>query len=958
MNASITSTRNDELKPASIWQLSPVDLARQLATDGEQGLSALEASRRLESQGHNELPESPPPSWLALLLSQFTSVIVWVLIGAALVSGLLEDWVDAAAIVAIVLLNGLLGFVQEFRAERSLAALKRLSVATAKVLRDGALFIIPARDIVPGDVVLLEAGDRIPADARLVYATNFQTQEASLTGESTPVSKGNQGIDRAELPLADRSNMVFMGTVAVSGKARGLVVATGLGTELGRIAAMIQNAAEAERTETPLQRRLEQFGYTLLWLALGVVSVVFALGYLRGEPAVAMFLTSVSLAVAAVPEGLPAVVTITLALGVTRMVRRNALIRKLPAVETLGSATVICSDKTGTLTKNEMTVTTIFTGDSMFAVSGEGYEPVGEIREMLDVNRETHSDEGRLSSSDNCVREIRFTPPLSPQPSVLSPESSVQNTQHLALQPALRELLTTGVLCNGAQLRQEEGTWRILGDPTEGALLVAAAKAGLHREDLDPAHPFLGEIPFDPERKMMTIVRRTPTGPMAYVKGAPDVLLRRCSYLMASDGSIEPLSDVTRDRIVAANAKFAHQALRVLGLAERRLTKEPDRVQASVLEHELVFVGLQAMKDPLRSEVQTAVQVCHEAGIRTVMITGDHKDTAMAIAEELGILKGPGQALTGMELDRLSDNVLETRVEEFSVYARVSAEHKLRIVKAWKASGAIVAMTGDGVNDAPAVKAADIGVAMGMTGTDVTKEASDMVVTDDNFASIAAAVEEGRGVFDNIRKTIHFLLSCNVSEVLVMLFAALFGLPLPLLPIQILWMNLVTDGFPALALAVDPKSPDLMKRRPRRPDAKLLDVGRLISIGLEGLVLSAIALGAFAYSLYGLHQDVEQARTVAFTVLVIVQLVHAFNSRSDRWSLFQVGIGSNRPLLLAVMLSLTIQVALLTLPFAAPIFKVVPLPLEDWLLMGATGILPFVIMEFVKWRRRRWSSVV
>lgn len=926
MNPSSTTIPEQERPTAEMWRLSAEDVVRQVGADAEHGLAIQEAQRRLDNQGANELPESPPPSLLSLFLSQFSSVIVWVLIGAAVVSGLLGDWVDSVAILAIVLLNGILGFVQEFRAERSLAALRRMSIATARVLRGGILHVIPAREVVPGDVILLEAGDRIPADARLVYTTNFHTQEASLTGESTPVEKGDQAINRGDVPLADRSNMVFMGTVAVSGKARGLVTATGLRTELGHIATMIQKAAEAERTETPLQRRLEQFGYTLLWLALGVVSVVFALGYLRGEPVVTMFLTSVSLAVAAVPEGLPAVVTITLALGVTRMVRRNALIRKLPAVETLGSATVICSDKTGTLTKNEMTVTKLFMGEEVFEVTGEGYEPVGEIREY---RAEFLGQEEKAS----------------PKYSVLSPQSS-------AFPSGLRELLTASVLCNGATLKQEEGSWRILGDPTEGALLVAAAKAGLRMEELEPSHHFLGEIPFDPERKMMTIVRQLPHGPVAYVKGAPDVLLDRCTHRLGTDGTIELLSDATRAAILDANAGFAHQALRVLGLGQRRLSQKPDSYQSSELEQQLVFLGLAAMKDPLRAEAKVAVQACHDAGIRTVMITGDHKDTAIAIAEELGSLKGARQALTGVELDRLSDEALAKQVDQFAVYARVSAEHKLRIVKAWKSTGAIVAMTGDGVNDAPAVKVADIGVAMGITGTDVTKEASDMVVTDDNFASITAAVEEGRGIFDNIRKTVHFLLSCNVSEVLVMLFATLLGLPLPLLPIQILWMNLVTDGFPALALAVDPKAPDLMKRRPRRPEAQLLDGGRLIAIGFEGLMLSAVALGAFAYSLYGLNQDVEQARTVAFTVLVINQLVHAFNCRSDRWSLFQVGLGTNRSLLLAFALSLGIQVAVLTIPPIASIFKVAALPLEDWVLMGATGILPFAIMEAIKfWRR-------
>lgn len=934
-------TRND-VSAVRPWHSVPVEaLAKELRTDLDAGLDSEEAGRRQASKGFNELPEAPPPSLLKLFLSQFTSVIVWVLIGAAAVSGLLEDWLDAAAILAIVFLNGLLGFIQEFRAERSLAALRKMSISMARVFRDGVLRSIPARELVPGDLILLEAGDRVPADARLTYVTNFQTQEASLTGESTPVQKGAEVIDRAEVPLADRTSMVFMGTVAVSGKARAVVTATGLRTELGHIAAMIQKAAAAERTETPLQRRLEQFGYTLLWLALGVVSVVFVLGYLRGEPLMVMFLTSVSLAVAAVPEGLPAVVTITLALGVTRMAKRHALIRKLPAVETLGSATVICTDKTGTLTKNEMTVTKLFVGDTVLDVTGEGYSPVGTIREALGVKGEVSSedmnDQWSIVHGEGATSE--YSIPLTPHASPLT--------------AGVCDLLTAVVLCNGASLQQKEGSWRILGDPTEGALLVVAAKTGLRIEQLEPTHRFLGEVPFDSERKMMTVVRQTSDGPVAYVKGAPDVLLRRCTHRLAMDGTDEPLTESMRAALLDANASFAHQALRVLAMARRRLDREPDAFRAQELEERLVFLGLAAMKDPLRPEAKAAVQACHEAGIRTVMITGDHKDTAAAIAEELRGAKEPIQSFSGTELDRLSDDELNRTVEQVAVYARVSAEHKLRIVKAWKARGAVVAMTGDGVNDAPAIKEADIGVAMGIAGTDVTKEASDMVVTDDNFASIAAAVEEGRAVFDNIRKTVHFLLSCNVSEVLVMLFATLLGMPLPLLPIQILWMNLVTDGIPALALAVDPKAPDLMKRRPRKPEARLLSGNRLAAIGAEGLMLSAIALGAFAYSLYGLHQDVEQARTVAFTVLVVVQLVHAFNCRSERWSLFQVGVATNRPLLLAVILSFGIQAAVLTIPVAAPIFKVASLPIEDWILMGATGILPFVIMEAVKgWRRR------
>ena len=887
--------------PSPSWHaLSPQEVATALSANLSDGLDDEEVVRG-RREGFNELPEPPPPSLVKLFLSQFTSVIIWVLLGAAVVSGLLEDWLDAAAIMAIVFLNGVLGFIQEFRAERSLAALRRMSVAMARVIRRGDVQSIPARELVPGDLLVLEAGDRIAADVRLIYTAGFQTQEASLTGESTPVQKDAHVVVSGDVPLADRTNMAFMGTIAVSGKSRALVVATGVKTELGRIASMIHQAAEAEKVETPLQRRLEQFGYTLLWLALAVVAIVFGLGYWRGEPLLEMFLTSVSLAVAAVPEGLPAVVTITLALGVTRMAKRHALIRKLPAVETLGSATVICTDKTGTLTKNEMTVTTLVVGDARFEVDSAEF----------------------------------------PLP------------RHA---PGTKQLLTAAVLCNGAGLHDQNGIRRVIGDPTEGALLVLAEKFGMTKQALEREAPFESEIPFDAERKMMTIIRRSPAGNMAYVKGAPDVLLPRCTQRLGLDGHVEPLDERHRQEILATNGVLAGQALRVLGVAHRLLSAPQGKMQTAAIEQELVFLGLMAMKDPLRPEAVDAVRLCREAGITTTMITGDHKDTAVAIARELGLYQGNSSALSAHDLEKLTDEQLARRVESVSVYARVSAEHKLRIVQAWKRRGAVVAMTGDGVNDAPAIKAADIGVAMGITGTDVTKEASDMVVTDDNFASIAAAVEEGRAVFDNIRKTVHFLLSCNVSEVLVMLFSTLLGLPLPLLPIQILWMNLVTDGIPALALAVDPKAPDLMKRRPRRPDARLLDGKRLVVIGIEGLMLSVIALGAFVYSLYGWHQTVEEARTVAFTVMVVAQLVHAFNCRSEQLSLFHVGLFTNRALVWAFLLSFVMQVAVLTVPTASAIFKVSPLPLENWELMAAMVLLPLILVEAAKWNKRLSST--
>jgi Ca2+-transporting ATPase len=883
--------------------LAPETLARELEAALESGLTDQEANRRLARYGPNELPEVPPPSPFTLFLRQFASLVIWVLIGAAVVSGFLHEWVDATAILAIVLLNAILGFVQEYKAERALASLKRMSVTTARVVRDGLVRSIPARELVPGDLIQVEAGDRVPADARLVYATGLRSQEAALTGESTPVEKATEPLAESTA-LADRTNMVFLGTTMAAGKGRALVVTTGSGTELGRIATLMRATGPEE---TPLQKRLERFGLLLLYLALGIVTVVFVLGVLRGEPLIGMFLTSVSLAVAAIPEGLPAIVTITLALGVTRMVARHALIRRLPAVETLGSTTVICTDKTGTLTKNEMTVTRLSIYGRTFEVTGEGYEPKGEVRPL--------------------------TPPLSP------------GGRGGGEGEALRALLTAAVLCNGATLSREDGTWRVVGDPTEGALLVAAAKAQLLQAPLEATHPMLGEAPFDSERKMMTMVRRADGGAVAYVKGAPDVLLRRCTHVLTRDGAITPLTEPVRQAIAAANRSFAHEALRVLGLARRPLASVPATYRADELERDLVFLGLAAMKDPLRPEAIEAVARCRRAGIRTVMITGDHKETATAIARELGLLDGDARALSGVELDGLTDHDLAGQVERIAVYARVTAEHKLRIVRAWKSRGAVVAMTGDGVNDAPAIKAADIGVAMGITGTDVTKEASDMVVTDDNFASIAAAVEEGRGIYDNIRKAIHFLLSCNVSEVLLMLLAALLALPLPLLPVQILWINLVTDGLPALALAVDPKAPDVMDRRPRPSQEQFLTRRRLRLLFAQGLFIALITLGVFAYCVYGMDQNLQRARTVTFTVMVFAQLFHAFNCRSDRRSLFAIGLTTNKPLLWAVIGSALLQAAILLHPASREVFKASSFDPEHWALAMGLGLLPLLAME-------------
>lgn len=896
-------TEQHQQTPGRRYAQAVEDLGYELGVVLTEGLAEEEAARRFSVLGPNELPEAPPLSPWKILAGQFTSLIVWVLIGAAIISGLLGEWIDTGAILAIVVLNGCLGFVQEYRAEQSLAALKTLAVTHARVTREGARRTVPSRELVPGDLIEVEAGDHIPADARLIHAAALRTQEAALTGESTSVEKIGETLPESDLPLADQRNMLFQGTTVTGGKGRALVVATGLKTELGRIATLMTTVPVEP---TPLQRRLEQFGHVLLLLSLGIVAVVFALGLWRGELVFDMFLTAVSLAVAAIPEGLPAIVTTTLALGVMRMVKRHALIRRLPAVETLGAATVICTDKTGTLTKNEMTVVQLYVDGRVYDVTGEGYAP-----------------EGGITGGDPCVG-------------------------------GLRDLLMCALLCNGASLKTVKGSWTVVGDPTEGALLVVAGKAGLRKDDLDGVHPLVEEIPFDSERKMMTMIRRSHGVVMAYVKGAPDVLLSQCTSYATTEGETRLLTDVIRTAILSANQQFARQALRVVALAQRRLDPEPPTFHAEEIEEQLVFLGLAAMRDPLRHEAKAAVGLCRQAGIETVMITGDHKETALAIARQAGFPSGPMQALSGVELNALNDAELAERVRDISVYARVSAEHKLRIVKAWRAQGAVVAMTGDGVNDAPAVREADIGIAMGMTGTDVTKEASDMVVTDDNFASIAAAVEEGRSIYDNIRKAVHYLLSCNLSEVLVMLGSTLLGWPLPLLPIHILWINLVTDGFPALALAVDPKDPDVMKRPPRDPRDRLLDRKRFVAVCLQGTVMAASTLAVFGVSLLIVKDEVPFARTMTFTTLVLVQLLHAFSCRHERYSLFQIGLMTNRALLGAVVLSALLQAGILLSPWGEEIFKVVPLRADEWWLMAGFGVVPFVTMELWKaWGRLR-----
>lgn len=880
------------------YNLTVEQSVERLTTNFDSGLREREIKKRLADFGPNQLTEKKGISPFGIFLEQFKDFIIWILMGAAVVSGFLQEWVDALAIIAIVIINAVLGFIQEYRAEKSLAALKKLSSPSSKVIRDDRHNVIPSLQLVPGDVIEFEAGDSIPADSRLAWISpNFTVLEASLTGESTPVAKTIHVLNEKEIPLGDRANMVYMGTSVTSGKAKALVVHTGMQTELGKIAGMVQGI---QHEITPLQKKLEEFGRWIVYLCFVLVGLVFLLEWLRGGKIVDVFLTAVSLAVAAIPEGLPAVVTIALGLGVHRMVKRHALIRKLPSVETLGCATVICSDKTGTLTRNEMTVQRIYAGEKLFTISAIGYAPQGKF--LLDTKQ-------------------------------VNP----------ATYPELIKALYCAALCNGAELFKNGTTYKIIGDPTEAALLTAAAKADIWKERLEENYPFVDEIPFDSQRKIMTVIRKEGDKLIAFVKGAPDVLLERCVDI--EDRKLSAQDKIAIQRI---NDELASQAMRVLAVASKTLENKHDILKEASIESGLTFLGLIAMIDPPREEVRQAIRECKSAGIRTVMITGDHKNTAVAIAQKLGLFAKDSLALSGEELDGLSDTALYNEVEKIAVYARVSAEHKLRVVRAWRKRGQVVAMTGDGVNDAPALKEADIGVAMGITGTDVTKEVSDMVITDDNFASIVSAVEEGRGIYDNIKKFIHYLLSCNTGEILVMFLSSLVGLPIPLLPIHILWVNLVTDSLPALALGVDPVDPAIMQRPARKPQEAVVTKQGAVLMLIQGSFIAFCSLLALVFVLFVEREGIDRARTAAFIVLSCSQLFHSFNCRSERESLFKIGIFTNKKLILANFISFILQMAVVYVPFLQKVFKTEPLGVFDWCLAIGISSLPLWAMEIWK----------
>lgn len=868
------------------------DVLEKLESDAGSGLTAAEAAARLAHHGPNELQASRRISPWAIFLEQFKNILIVILLVATGISAFLGHGTEAIVITVIVLFAVILGFVQEYRAERSIDALRKMAAPAAQVIRAGAELQVPARDVVPGDIVLLSAGNRIPADVRLLESFNLRVEEASLTGESLSVEKQVTTLSGGEVPLGDRRNMAYAGTTVSYGRGRGVAVATGMKTEFGKIAEMLQ-AVESGRT--PLQKNLDRIGRVLAWAALLVVSLIVVAGVLRGMPFLEMFIFGIALAVAVVPEALPAVVTISLALGVQRMVRRNSLIRRLPAVETLGSTSVICSDKTGTLTRDEMTVRSLYVSGELWRVSGEGYEPRGVF---------TRNGEDEKPSA------------------------------------ALELLLRAAALASDAHLEIDDSdSWQVKGDPTEGALVVAAAKAGLEKNELDRRHPRVEEIPFSSEAKRMTTLHRDSDGISAYAKGAPEVILASCSHLLIGTEKVF-LDDEEKSALVEAATGMAGEALRVLALAWKPHASLEDA------EEGMVFLGLVGMIDPPRQEARGAVEQCGRAGISVRMITGDHPLTARAIAEELGILKD-GQVLTGRDLDELDDEQLARATEKIEVYARVSPAHKLRLVEALQKKGFVVAMTGDGVNDAPALKKADIGIAMGITGTDVSKEASAMTLLDDNFASIVAAIEEGRGIFDNIKKYLMYLISSNVGEILLMAGAAVAGLPLPLSAVQILYVNLVTDGLPAIALAVDPPASDLMQRPPRSPQTGVFTRPVVTLMAMGGVWSAIVNLTVFTGALYRGY-PVEKAMSMTFVSLVLIQFLKAYNYRSDHLSVFNKPF-ANKWLNHAIFWELVLLYLTLTLPVLRDVFGIASLSLLEWLYLGAAAASVVPVVEFGKW---------
>jgi len=917
-----------ETHPA--WHTLDIDhTLEQLNTSAESGLSSQEAARRLEEHGYNKLAEAPLTSFWQMVWEQFNNFIVILLLVAALISALLGDWVEAAAIMAIVVLNATLGVIQERRAEEALTALRQLAAPEANVLRDGHRVTVPARGLVPGDIVFLEAGNFIPADVRLVEAVNLRIDEAALTGESVPVRKDAQLQLKEDVPIGDRKNSAFMGTLVTYGRGKAVVTGTGMRTQIGLIAEML---SAIEEDQTPLQRRLDQFGRALGWAALGVCGIVFLVGSLRGTPPLEMFIIAVSLAIAAVPEGLPAIVTISLALGMREMIKRNALIRKLSSVETLGSTTVICSDKTGTLTQNEMTVTRVAVDGEYITITGSGYTPQGDF--LRNGNK--------ISLSDY---------------------------------PAIMTALWVGALNNDATLELTgyhagETTYRMVGDPTEGALVVAAAKAGALPSPLNQAFPRVREIPFDSERKRMVTVhtvrdprpedispfydQRAREWYVVTEKGAPDVILQQCNYYQNREDRSVPLDDEQRRRIMAANDAMTKDALRVLGVAYKVLEEidedENEEVDGDKLERDLTFVGLIGMIDPPRPEVSLALKNAKRAGIRTVMITGDYPNTARAIAEEIDLLQAGHQVLTGSELNMMDDRSLEREIDQIDVFARVSPQHKVRIVQALRARNEIVAMTGDGVNDAPSIKLGDRLAGGGRHHPRLGGGSAlgHMVLTDDNYASIVSAVEQGRIIYSNIRKFVYYLLSCNMAEIAIIFLATLAGLPSPLTAIQLLWLNLITDGAPALALGLEEGDQDIMKQPPRAPTEPIINRVMRLGISVQTVSKTAVSLTAYLIGLNTHPENPELAETMTFVTLSFSELLRAFTARSEYYSIFKIGVFSNKSMNIAVVSSLLLLLAVIYLPFLQPIFDTSPLGFTQWEIVLPLLFIPAIADEITK----------
>lgn len=892
------------------YSQSTRQVTEKWSVDPAHGLSESEIAKRREEFGWNELAEKKPrPAWLRFLM-HFTDLMVLLLIGAAILSIALQEWTDAIAILAIITLNGVISFVQEERAGQALAALRQLTQPSAKVLRDGKISTIPARDLVPGDCLELEAGDEVPADVRLIKSSSLQANESPLTGESTPVEKDAKQELAADAPLGDRVNQAYLGTVITAGKALAVVVATGMRTELGKIAGLLEQHQEEA---TPLQKRLGTLTKILVVFCLAAILLIFALQLWRKpDDWTETLLLAVSLGVAAVPEGLPAVVTIALALGLQRMVKRNAIVRKLASVETLGSVTVVCSDKTGTLTRNEMTVREIVLGKDRLEVTGGGYKPEGEFQRAMDGQQ----------------------------------KQGVRPAEIFGLIPAMQ----IAGWCNSAQLQEKDGQWSVVGDPTEGALLVVAKKAGV-----DIAHDhdrLMHEAPFDSQRKRMSVVLKVDGQLWVFAKGAPESMLSLCHEEQQGDRGVE-LSNSRNEELLKESQGMAERALRVLAFARRKATEADLQASPEQLERKLTLVALVGMIDPPRDEARAAVRTGRSAGIRPIMITGDHPATALAIARELTLADQSAIAVTGQDLDKLDDEGLRAKLPKIAVFARVSAEHKQRIVKALKKDGEVVAMTGDGVNDAPAIQAADIGIAMGITGTDVTKGASDMVLADDNFATIIAAVEEGRCIYDNIEKVLAYLLSCNLGELALMLVAIVFGFPPPLIAIHLLWINLVTDGLPALALTLEPPEPGIMKRQPRGLKEPVLSAARVFVIVSQGLLEAAVTLGAFLYVYRTNGGNLHQAQATAFCVLVFSEILRSLSARSLTYNFWRLGPFTNPYLLAAAAFSATLQLIVVFTPGLRDVFRTGDLTLENWLLIIGLAFVPVSVIELL-FKRAPW----